>query len=187
MPIFHWKVPPLDNLRHIGYSAAMRSKCIVCGEPNLKRQSEYCANCFAAKIIIQRSATAMLDLHGIVRASGMCVDCGVRPATCRDHRHYAAPLKVDFVCTACNTKRGAALDLHELIKAHRGMIVITEPQQDAPAASSQVAQLKDSLKERELAMILAALEQTKWNRTQAAKVLGITFRALRYRMEKLGI
>jgi len=35
--------------------------------------------------------------------------------------------------------------------------------------------------------ILSALEQTRYNRTAAAKVLGISFRALRYRMERLGI
>ncbi|MGQ0526299.1 MAG: sigma-54-dependent transcriptional regulator [Betaproteobacteria bacterium] len=35
--------------------------------------------------------------------------------------------------------------------------------------------------------ILDALAQTHYNRTAAAKLLGITFRALRYRMERLGI
>jgi two-component system response regulator PilR (NtrC family) len=35
--------------------------------------------------------------------------------------------------------------------------------------------------------IFDALEQTHFNRTAAAKVLGISFRALRYRMERLGI
>ncbi|MSR13132.1 MAG: sigma-54-dependent Fis family transcriptional regulator [Gammaproteobacteria bacterium] len=35
--------------------------------------------------------------------------------------------------------------------------------------------------------ILDALEKTRWNKTQAAKQLGISFRALRYRLEKLGI
>jgi len=35
--------------------------------------------------------------------------------------------------------------------------------------------------------ILEALDQTRFNRTAAAKLLGITFRALRYRMERLGI
>jgi len=35
--------------------------------------------------------------------------------------------------------------------------------------------------------ILEALERTRYNRTAAAKLLGITFRALRYRMERLGI
>lgn len=35
--------------------------------------------------------------------------------------------------------------------------------------------------------ILSALEQTKYNKTAAAKKLGITFRALRYRLKKLGL
>ncbi len=35
--------------------------------------------------------------------------------------------------------------------------------------------------------IIAALEQTRWNKTAAAKVLGISFRALRYRLEKLDL
>jgi len=33
--------------------------------------------------------------------------------------------------------------------------------------------------------ILKALEQTRWNRTAAARILGISFRALRYRLKKL--
>jgi two-component system response regulator PilR (NtrC family) len=32
-----------------------------------------------------------------------------------------------------------------------------------------------------------ALEQTRYNKTAAAKVLGMSFRALRYRIKKLGI
>ena len=35
--------------------------------------------------------------------------------------------------------------------------------------------------------ILAALAKTRFNRTAAAKLLGVTFRALRYRMQRLGI
>ena len=35
--------------------------------------------------------------------------------------------------------------------------------------------------------ILDALQQTHFNRTAAAKLLGITFRSLRYRMERLGL
>ena len=35
--------------------------------------------------------------------------------------------------------------------------------------------------------IMKALEQTRYNKTQAAKVLGITFRSLRYRLDRLGI
>jgi len=36
-------------------------------------------------------------------------------------------------------------------------------------------------------VIVEALEATRWNKTAAAKKLGITFRALRYRLKKLGL
>ncbi|MEJ2631646.1 MAG: helix-turn-helix domain-containing protein, partial [Acidihalobacter sp.] len=31
------------------------------------------------------------------------------------------------------------------------------------------------------------LEQTRWNKTEAARQLGMSFRQLRYRLKKLGI
>ena len=43
------------------------------------------------------------------------------------------------------------------------------------------------LSEIERQQILAALEQARWNKTAAAKLLGISLRALRYRLEKLGL
>ena len=47
--------------------------------------------------------------------------------------------------------------------------------------------LQERLDATERKAIMQALEQTRYNRTAAAKLLGITFRALRYRMERLGI
>jgi len=47
--------------------------------------------------------------------------------------------------------------------------------------------LQDYLDRLEREAILEALGRTRFNRTAAAKILGITFRALRYRMERLGI
>jgi len=47
--------------------------------------------------------------------------------------------------------------------------------------------LQDYLDRIEREAILEALERTRFNKTAAAKVLGITFRALRYRMDRLGI
>jgi len=44
-----------------------------------------------------------------------------------------------------------------------------------------------SLSEHEKDAITKALEQTRWNKTAAAKLLGLTLRQLRYRLEKLGI
>jgi two-component system, NtrC family, response regulator PilR len=47
--------------------------------------------------------------------------------------------------------------------------------------------LQERLDATERKAIFDALEHTHYNRTAAAKVLGISFRALRYRMERLGI
>jgi len=49
------------------------------------------------------------------------------------------------------------------------------------------APLPERLEDLEKKAIMQALEKTRFNRTAAAKLLGITFRALRYKMEKLGI
>ncbi len=54
-----------------------------------------------------------------------------------------------------------------------------------PAAGG--APLGDHLEEIERDAIVKALEQTRYNKTAAAKVLGMSFRALRYRIKKLGI
>jgi len=47
--------------------------------------------------------------------------------------------------------------------------------------------MTDYLDRIEREVILEALGQTGFNRTAAAKILGVTFRALRYRMERLSI
>ncbi len=47
--------------------------------------------------------------------------------------------------------------------------------------------LGDQLESMERDAIINALEQTRHNKTAAAKLLGISFRALRYRIKKLGI
>lgn len=47
--------------------------------------------------------------------------------------------------------------------------------------------LDDYLEAKQRDIIMDTLEKTKWNRTKAAKLLGISFRALRYRLKKLGI
>jgi two-component system response regulator PilR (NtrC family) len=47
--------------------------------------------------------------------------------------------------------------------------------------------LQDYLDRVERDVILKALEATRYNRTQAARELGVSFRSLRYRLERLGI
>src|SRR5256886_17588305 len=55
------------------------------------------------------------------------------------------------------------------------------------AESSSGEALPDYLDGLERKAILDALSKTGFNRTAAAKLLGITFRQLRYRMQRLGI
>ncbi len=47
--------------------------------------------------------------------------------------------------------------------------------------------LDDYLAEIEKEVLLEMLENVRWNKTLAAKELGITFRSLRYRLQKLGL
>ena len=54
-------------------------------------------------------------------------------------------------------------------------------------ASGEGLPLQDYLDQVERDKILWALEQTKGNKTAAARLLGVTFRSLRYRVERLGI
>jgi two-component system response regulator PilR (NtrC family) len=48
-------------------------------------------------------------------------------------------------------------------------------------------ELETYLSDVEKKVILEALEKSRWNKTAAAKLLGISFRALRYRLDKLGL
>ena len=84
----------------------------------------------------------------------------------------------------------------------RGLSLAADPQQigaddlhltpvadesDASVPPGEKWPLQDYLDRVERVAINEALEKTRYNRTAAAKLLGITFRAMRYRMERLGI
>ena len=75
--------------------------------------------------------------------------------------------------------RAADIQLRPTPRAARGP--------DAANGDSGERDLGDHLEDVERDAILKALEQTRYNKTAAAKVLGMTFRALRYRIKKLGI
>lgn len=62
----------------------------------------------------------------------------------------------------------------------------TETPQPASTEDSGAA-LGDKLEDMERDAIIKALEKTRYNKTAAAKLLGMSFRALRYRVKKLGI
>ncbi len=58
---------------------------------------------------------------------------------------------------------------------------------DYPARCAEYPSLDDYLLDVEKEILCHALEQVRWNKTLAAKQLGITFRSLRYRLQKLGL
>ncbi|MEO5342230.1 MAG: sigma-54 dependent transcriptional regulator [Gammaproteobacteria bacterium SHHR-1] len=65
------------------------------------------------------------------------------------------------------------------------------PKSEAPALDiGQIGvdqNLDQVLEDVERQLISAALDETSWNRTAAARRLGISFRALRYKLDKLGL
>ena len=58
---------------------------------------------------------------------------------------------------------------------------------DSDPVPGDALSLQDHLDRVERQAILDALQKTRYNRTAAAKLLGVTFRSLRYRMERLGM
>tara|TARA_R110002111_G_scaffold207732_2_gene271900 strand:+ start:1152 stop:2615 length:1464 start_codon:yes stop_codon:yes gene_type:complete len=63
----------------------------------------------------------------------------------------------------------------------------SENESNGQALPEDADNLESYLEGIEKNVIVEALEATRWNKTAAAKKLGITFRALRYRLKKLGL
>jgi two-component system response regulator PilR (NtrC family) len=72
---------------------------------------------------------------------------------------------------------------------HVKLRAATRPSAELAVAPSSAAgtALGAQLEDIERDAIVKALEQTRYNKTAAAKLLGMSFRALRYRIKKLGI
>ena len=82
----------------------------------------------------------------------------------------------------------------EITAEHIRLRAASRPGVSEPAASSAPAPAVESgtglgshLESIERDAIVKALEKTRYNKTAAAKILGMSFRALRYRIKKLGI
>jgi two-component system, NtrC family, response regulator PilR len=84
-------------------------------------------------------------------------------------------------------ERALALCENQRITAADLSLAPALPAASADAASGSKYPLQDYLDQTERAAIHEALEQTRHNKTAAARVLGVTFRSLRYRLERLGI
>ncbi|AHE66987.1 sigma-54-dependent transcriptional regulator [Legionella oakridgensis] len=78
--------------------------------------------------------------------------------------------------TLCNGKTIDVTDLQ-----------LSQTQQRMLHTPTETLNLEKALQAHEKELILHALEKTKWNRTAAARLLGVSFRTLRYRLKKLGL
>jgi two-component system response regulator PilR (NtrC family) len=88
--------------------------------------------------------------------------------------------------TLCTT----GLIAPEHIKLRAALRPASDPTTPVPAVSSDLggsAALGAQLEDIERDAIVKALEKTRYNKTAAAKLLGMSFRALRYRIKKLEI
>jgi two-component system response regulator PilR (NtrC family) len=90
---------------------------------------------------------------------------------------------LERAATLCDGNRITANDLD--LPDNNPLTTTDQADADESSISLSVDQLEDYLIQKERKAIVAALEQTRWNKTAAAKLLGITFRQLRYRLQKL--
>ena len=84
-------------------------------------------------------------------------------------------------------ERAFAMCSEGVIEENDLLLVPVEHEQSENTALSSKYPLPKYLDHVEKQALLEALEQTGFNRTAAAKLLGLTFRTMRYRMERLGI
>ena len=82
-------------------------------------------------------------------------------------------------------ERATALCSGTVIEAEDLQLSVEEMAGEAVGRGSET--LDDYLNRLERQAILEALQKTEGNRTAAARLLGVTFRSMRYRLERLGI
>ena len=94
------------------------------------------------------------------------------------HNHHQAQQETSGQAGSASFDALAEPQLHMSLSAGAAAVADFIPGQ---------TQIQDYLDEIERRIIEQALQQTRDNRTQAAKLLGISFRSMRYRMERLDI
>ena len=82
---------------------------------------------------------------------------------------------------------GDIINQEDLMLPEHVVSAIKENNQKHGTTLSVDNDLESKLEDQERELIKIALESTRWNKTAAAKKLGITFRALRYKLKKLNL
>jgi len=118
---------------------------------------------------------------------GLVLDAAALQALCR----YAFPGNVrelenilERATTLCESSTITLADLQLPETAAANGLLQQEPGTELEPGAVPLEAYMDTI---EKDVLIRALEQTRYNKTAAAKLLGITFRALRYRLKKLGL
>ncbi|MDG1819033.1 MAG: sigma-54 dependent transcriptional regulator [Porticoccaceae bacterium] len=156
----------------------------------------------------QRPAdTAILAEHILGRLNTDNKKISLSPGALNALANYSFPGNVrelenilERACTLCENSR---IELEDL-KLNPAAALTTDPQGEAQTKQQYkdiktsnpsvrldsripVSSLDDHLEEIEKEILIETLEKARWNKTEAAKKLGISFRSIRYRLEKLGL
>ena len=96
---------------------------------------------------------------------------------------------LERAATLCDNEKITADDIHlpNEISSPPAETTHSTPDPEKSSIALNQDQLEDYLEDKEKKAITAALEKTRWNKTAAAKLLGISFRQLRYRLKKLDL
>jgi two-component system response regulator PilR (NtrC family) len=166
----HKKLAALVESGEFRQDLFYRLHVIELAMPNLREMREdipLIANAILAKL--SRGTPARLDAEALTALE-----------------HYSFPGNVRELENILERGLSLAMD-PERVTAEDLHLTPTREEGESPAAVGDKWPLQDYLDRVERAAITEALEKTRYNRTAAAKLLGITFRAMRYRMERLGI
>jgi two-component system response regulator PilR (NtrC family) len=127
------------------------------------------------------AAIAQETLERLRHGAAVCFSEGALSAL----QHYDFPGNVRELENI--VERALALCSDGLIAEADLQLAAAETGPEGNAVLGEKCPLPDYLDRVEKQALLEALQQTGFNRTAAAKLLGLTFRTMRYRMERLGI
>jgi two-component system response regulator PilR (NtrC family) len=93
---------------------------------------------------------------------------------------------LERACALCSGNRILAEDLH-LPSPLPAQAAVREDSAGSWQPEEAFGDMESYLEDMERQILTRALEESRWNKTSAAKLLGISFRSLRYRLKKLDL